>query len=118
MSITIYPINDAPVANNDAYSGVDEGGTFIIDAANGVLANDSDTEDDPLTAVLVDSVSHGTLSLNANGSFTYTHNGTKNTSDSFTYKANDGIADSNVATVTITIIPRRIALPGVLLLLL
>ncbi len=83
-----------------------------------MLGNDSDTEDNPLTAGLVDSVLHGTLTLNADGSFTYTHNGTENTSDSFTYRANDGIADSNVATVTITIIPRRISLPGVLLLLL
>ena len=118
VSITVNPENDAPVADDDAYSGVDEGGTFTIDAASGVLSNDSDTENDPLTAVLVSTVSHGTLTLNANGSFTYTHNGTENTSDTFTYKANDDIADSNVATVTITIIPRPIALPGVLLLLL
>ena len=37
--------------------------------------------------------------------FSYVHNGGETTSDSFTYKANDGTADSNVTTVTITIIP-------------
>ncbi|MDP2734062.1 MAG: cadherin-like domain-containing protein, partial [Hoeflea sp.] len=45
------------------------------------------------------------LVLNANGSFTYMPNANFNGSDSFTYKANDGAADSNVATVTITVIP-------------
>ena len=46
---------------------------------------------------------HGTLTLNADGSFTYTPAANYNGTDSFTYKANDGTADSNVATVTITI---------------
>ena len=41
-------------------------------AAPGVLANDTDPDGDPLTAVLVTGPSHGTLTLNANGSFTYT----------------------------------------------
>ena len=43
------------------------------------------------------------FTLNANGSFSYTHNGSETTTDSFTYKANDGTSDSNVVTVTITI---------------
>ena len=47
--------------------------------------------------------SHGTLTLNANGSFTYTPTADYHGADSFTYKANDGAADSNVATVSLTI---------------
>ena len=43
---------------------------------------------------------HGTLTLNADGSFTYTPAANYNGTDSFTYKANDGSADSNAATVT------------------
>ena len=43
------------------------------------------------------------MTLNADGSFTYTPNANFNGTDSFTYKANDGTADSNVATVTITV---------------
>src|SRR5439155_23026070 len=55
------------------------------------------------TSVLVDGPSHGALTLNPNGSFTYTPAANFNGSDSFTYKASDGVAQSNVATVTLTI---------------
>src|SRR5205807_685692 len=47
--------------------------------------------------------SHGSLTLNANGSFVYTPAANYNGGDSFSYKANDGTADSNIATVTLTI---------------
>jgi len=70
-----------------------------------VLTNDSDPENDPLTAVLVNDVSNGSLSLNADGSFDYTPNANFNGSDSFTYTANDGTTDSNVATVSLTVTP-------------
>ena len=58
--------------------------------APGVLGNDTDVEGDPLTAIKVSDPLHGTLTLNADGSFTYTPNGNFNGNDSFTYKANDG----------------------------
>ena len=58
-----------------------------------------------LTAGLVIGPTHGTLTLNANGSFTYTPVSNYNGSDSFTYKVNDGHADSNVGTVVITVNP-------------
>ena len=70
-----------------------------------MLANDTDADGDTLTAVLVTGPSHGSLTLNANGSFTYTPAADFTGSDSFTYKANDGTADSNVATVNITVNP-------------
>ena len=62
-------------------------------------------------------VSNGTLSLNADGSFSYTPDADWNGTDSFTYTANDGVLDSNVATVTITVNPDNddpvVTLPGV-----
>ena len=74
-------------------------------AAPGVLANDTDVENNPLTAIQVSPPAHGILSLNANGSFTYTPVANYNGTDSFTYKANDGTSDSGVATVNLTLTP-------------
>ena len=94
--------NAAPVAVNDTYK-VANGGTLTVSAAQSILANDSDANGDTLQAQLVAGPSNGSLSLNANGSFTYTHDGSDGTKDSFTYRASDGTELSNVATVTITI---------------
>ncbi len=74
-------------------------------APSGVLANDTDVEGGALSAVLVSGPAHGTLSLAANGGFTYTPEANYSGPDSFTYKANDGTLDSNVATVSLTVIP-------------
>jgi VCBS repeat-containing protein len=59
----------------------------------------------PITAALVTGPTLGVLTLNANGSFTYTPNANVSGSDSFTYRANDGTLNSNPATVSITIVP-------------
>ncbi|WP_281234901.1 Ig-like domain-containing protein [Flavobacterium gelatinilyticum] len=104
VTITVTPVNDAPVALADNYT-VAEGGTINVNTADGVLSNDSDAEGDAITAVLVANPSHGSLTLNADGSFDYTHDGSETTSDSFTYKVNDGTIDGNTVTVTITVTP-------------
>jgi VCBS repeat-containing protein len=69
------------------------------------LGNDADPDGDGLSAVVVGGPSNGTLTLNADGSFTYTPATNFNASDSFTYRASDGTLDSNTATVTITVTP-------------
>src|SRR5262249_43168688 len=71
--------------------------------APGVLGNDSDPNGQAITAVLVAGPSRGALTLSPNGSFTYTPATNDHGIVSFTYKANDGQLDSNVATVTLTI---------------
>ncbi|MEJ2735963.1 MAG: tandem-95 repeat protein, partial [Anaerolineae bacterium] len=101
VSLTVNAVNDAPVAADDAYSTDED--TPLSVAGPGVLTNDSDVDGDALTAILVDDVSNGSLTLNANGSFSYTPDGGFSGSDSFTYTANDGQADSNVATVSLTV---------------
>ncbi len=88
------------MANDDAYS-VDKGATLDV-VAPGVLDNDSDADGNPLTAIKVSDPIHGSLTLNADGSFSYTHDGSESASDNFTYQANDGFEDSNIATVNIT----------------
>src|SRR3989441_1283484 len=102
VSITVTPINDAPVAANDTFTTTED--TTLNVAAPGVLANDSDVDGDPLSAVLVTQPTHGSLTLNSDGSFSYTPAANYNGPDSFTYKANDGRTDSGIATVSITII--------------
>jgi VCBS repeat-containing protein len=103
VSLNIVATNTAPVAVNDSYT-VSEDTTLTVPPA-GVLGNDTDADADTLTAVQVTSVAHGTLVLNANGGFTYTPSANYNGSDSFTYRANDGLTSSSPATVTITVTP-------------
>ncbi|OYY22418.1 MAG: hypothetical protein B7Y68_08495, partial [Thiotrichales bacterium 35-46-9] len=102
VNITISSTNNAPIAQNDTYTVAYNSTTSI--AAPGVLNNDTDLNSDPLTAIRVSSPAHGTLTLNSNGSFTYLNTGGSATSDSFTYKANDGKVDGNTVTVTLNIV--------------
>ncbi|NLS95344.1 MAG: tandem-95 repeat protein, partial [Planctomycetaceae bacterium] len=102
VTITVAPVNDAPVAAADAYS-VDEDNVLTVDAASGVLDNDSDVDSTTVTAAIVTLPAHGTLSLANDGSFTYTPAADYHGTDTFTYKANDGTAESAEATVTITV---------------
>jgi Big-like domain-containing protein len=101
VDINVTPVNLPPVANNDAYT-MDQGTTLSV-SAPGVLNNDMDPEYDSLSAVLVNDVSNGNLTLNTDGAFTYTPDGGHYGSDSFTYQAYDGSKLSNIATVDITI---------------
>ncbi|MFN6440948.1 MAG: DUF4347 domain-containing protein [Nostoc sp. DedSLP01] len=67
----------------------------------GVLTNDTDTENTALKATLVSGPNNGSLIFNSDGSFTYTPNAGFQGIDTFTYKANDAITDSNIATVNL-----------------
>jgi VCBS repeat-containing protein len=88
-----------PVANDNSYSTTKA--TALIVATPGVLGNDTGGT---LTAVLNTAPGHGTLILNANGSFRYTPSATYTGTDTFRYQAKDSSGTlSNIATVTITI---------------
>ena len=93
--------NIAPVAYDDAYSTPMD--VTLNVSKPGVLENDTDANNDPLTAIKVSDPSHGSVTLNSDGSFSYTPDTGYTGEDSFTYKANDGELDSNTATVTITV---------------
>ncbi|MBC7965167.1 MAG: tandem-95 repeat protein, partial [Fuerstia sp.] len=101
VAITVTAVNDAPVAVDDSYT-VNQSMTLTV-SAPGVIINDSDVEGTSLSTVLSSGPAHGTLTLNANGSFTYIPAAGFSGTDSFSYKANDGAAQSNIATVTITV---------------
>lgn len=104
VTLIVYPRtnNTPPVAMDDTYAATAQVPLNI--AAPGVLANDSDPDGDGLTAILVSGPTHpnGGLTLNPDGSFSYTNSGASASVDTFTYKVNDGVADSGIATVTIS----------------
>ena len=101
VTINVTAVNDGPIAVNDEFT-MEEDATLTVDAP-GILGNDSDIEGDPLATSLVSGPSHGALTLNADGSLSYTPEANFNGADSFTYMVNDGSADSEAATVTINV---------------
>jgi VCBS repeat-containing protein len=103
VEIIVVPVNDPPVAYDDSMSVADGGTTTILDDySDSVLDNDVDPDSIP-TAILDVDVSYGELTLNEDGTFSYTHDGTSLETDFFTYIASDGVL-TDTATVTITII--------------
>src|SRR6185503_9199899 len=95
VSITIADVNDSPVA-------ADERITTDEDTATAITLSATDAEGSTLTYAIVAAPVHGTLSGTA-PALTYTPMANFNGVDSFTFQANDGSVDSNVATVSITI---------------
>lgn len=93
----------APVATNDTYSLSNSALPLEVTNTNqGLLANDSAASNGSLTVTLVDLPTRGTLTMNPNGTFSYTAGTNYAGVDTFTYTANDGRKDSNIATVTIS----------------
>jgi hypothetical protein len=103
FTLTVTPANDPPVAVADRYT-VSPGGVLTVAAANGVLANDSDPEGQAITVETPSACTpaNGTLSLNANGSFTYTNDGSTGT-DSCTYTVQDASSASATATLSFAV---------------
>lgn len=100
LTLDVRPVNDAPVAAADAYAADED-----ASASGDVLANDFDVDGDGLTASLVSGPSHGTLVLNADGTFTYTPVANFNGSDSFSYRPFDGQTYGEAVSVSLSIAP-------------
>jgi FtsP/CotA-like multicopper oxidase with cupredoxin domain len=99
VNVTVTPVNDAPVAVANTYA-VNKQISFTI-PASGVLANDIDVDGNSLTAVQRSNPS-GTVSLSADGSFTYTTTAGYVGTRVFKYRANDGSRNSADVNVTLT----------------
>ncbi|MFN5620728.1 MAG: Ig-like domain-containing protein [Flavobacteriales bacterium] len=95
--INILPINDAPTAVDDFVAAEEDD---VV--SNTVAANDFDPENDPITFTLIDNVVNGTLTFNADGTFTYTPNANFYGPDTFTYSACDN-SGCDTAVVTIDV---------------
>lgn len=96
VAITVNPVDDVPVAENSSFAVQTN-----LELAGQLAASDADG--DTLSYSLGQDVSNGTLSLNNDGSFTYTSNTDYVGADSFTFVANDGNNDSSPATVDINV---------------
>jgi VCBS repeat-containing protein len=94
--------NNAPVAADDAYQ-TEVDSNLVIDVAGGVLANDVDADGDSLSVATHSQPAHGTLNLDADGSFEYKPAPGFKGTDSFTYVVADPTESGNTATVTITV---------------
>ena len=97
------PSNAAPVANNDGTYQAFLNQSLYVPAANGLLANDTDADGDTLNVAVESNPLHGYVMLIGGGGFYYYPNWGYSGPDSFTYKDNDGHANSNVATAVIFI---------------
>lgn len=100
VALTILPINDAPTVA-DMHLALDED----TPGTGNVLAAASDVDGDALTATLVTGPTHGTLALDADGTFTYTPSADYSGGDSFVVHVADGHGGTASATVTLTIAP-------------
>lgn len=102
VTIEIVPVNDPPVASDDAYVvTVDE--QLQVAASAGVLRNDSDPDGDSLSVQLVSNPAEGSLALQSGGGFTYTPPDGYVGRVQFVYEVFDGSGLSDTATVTITV---------------
>jgi VCBS repeat-containing protein len=106
LNIKVLAVDDAPLVVNDAYQ-LDEDKTLTVSLAQGVLANDQAGGDGAptggLVATKVSDPANGTLTLNADGSFSYTPNANFNGTDSFTYSITDADGTTRIGTVTLSI---------------
>jgi len=100
VQVAVTGVNDAPVAQDGNASGQEDN-----PIAGSAVATDVDNSAAQLAYSVVDGPDHGTLAFNTDGTFVYTPFDDFNGPDSFTFKANDGSADSNVGTVNLAVAP-------------
>ena len=96
--INVNPVNDNPLALNDAKTT--RGNTSVVIP---VLLNDSDVDNDNLTVITTSNPSNGIVTINADNTIKYTPNNGFAGRDSFTYTVSDGHGGTNTATVNVTV---------------
>jgi hypothetical protein len=104
VTFNVISNNTPPVTQPDDYI-VFEGQVLTVNAAQGLLANDTDSDGDPLAVLPKTVPAHGTLLVALDGSFTYSPNRGFYGVDTFTYTASDGHSTSAPTLVTITVKP-------------
>ncbi|MDB5349719.1 MAG: repeat protein, partial [Planctomycetota bacterium] len=102
VTLSVAAVNTAPLGVDDHYA-VNQRGVLALSRIQGVLANDSDVDGDPITARLVSGPSHGSLQLSADGSFRYIPDPAFHGTDRFSYVPNDGTSDGYPRIVSIDV---------------
>src|SRR5215813_2807042 len=106
VTVAVIQAGNVPVAINDFYNTDKE--TPLNVPARGVLANDNDADTPAanlVASLVIGPARAGSFTLNPDGSFDYMPTAGFTGTDSFTYKVNDGTSDSNIAMVTIAVLP-------------
>lgn len=104
LTIIVLPQADAPAPQADSYS-MNEDQSLEIAAESGLLANDLDADDDPLSATLLADSAHATITIALDGAFSYEPAPDFHGIDQFTYTTSDG-STSVSAVVTIEVAPQ------------
>ncbi|MFC7536036.1 Ig-like domain-containing protein [Sphingomonas sp. GCM10030256] len=97
VTITIAPVNDAPVANADSASTI-QGAPVLID----VLANDTDVDGDPLSIAAIGNAANGMVEIE-NGQVRYTPNAGFSGNDAFSYTVSDGVGGTAQGSVGVSV---------------
>jgi VCBS repeat-containing protein len=111
VTIAVQGVNDAPLARADSYA-VAQDAVLAVSSALGVLSNDTDVDSGTLAASIVGGPSHGSLTMVADGSFSYTPDEGFYGQDSFSYATSDGLLVSAAQTVTLSVAKAWIATSG------
>ncbi|MCA9881473.1 MAG: DUF1593 domain-containing protein, partial [Anaerolineae bacterium] len=107
------PVGQPPDAVDDGPYMITRAGDTLI-SAPGVLGNDSDPEDNALLITEYTQPTNGTVALNVDGSFVYSHNGSSATTDSFMYTITDGNLNYDTATVNLMVAPDLVFTPALI----
>ncbi len=106
VTIEVQAVNDPPVGLPETYAVAEDASLAVDLPGEGVLDNDSDPENEGLSAIEGEDVEHGSLTLNPNGTFSYTPDDDFFGTDSFSYRASDGSLQSGLTVVTLRVDPR------------
>ncbi len=99
VEVTVRSVNDAPTAGDDAVTTTEDAAV----TTDVVLDNDVDPDGDPLTISDFTQAEHGTVTVNDDGTFTYTPNENFHGQDTFTYTTTDSQGLTSTATVSVTV---------------
>ena len=110
VDVTVVPVDDAPVAHADTYSGAEDT-PVVLDPA--LTANDTDADGDALAVTQIDgkaidathpvTVANGVVSMDASGVLTFTPDANYNGTTTFAYTVSDGHGATSTATATVNV---------------